>query len=199
MRRTPANRLLLALVGLPLLALGLAVLIGSADLQRHWDFTLPTSWPFAGPDDVLLARHDQIRYRSDGWWWPVVIAGLAVILPACVWWLLTQLRTRRLRHLSIDSGDRQGALVGGRALESVLTAESQAYEGVKRAGATLRLRRGRPRARFVLGLAPNAAPDDVVAGLDDEVLAHARTSTGLAELPAEARLRAVRHRARRAS
>jgi hypothetical protein len=37
----------------------------------------------------------------------------------------------------------------------------------------------------------------VRAGLDADVLAHARDSAGLDELPTEARLRAVRHRARR--
>ncbi|MDX6354379.1 MAG: hypothetical protein QOF98_1282, partial [Streptomyces sp.] len=54
-------------------------------------------------------------------------------------------------------------------------------------------------ARLVLGLAPHATPKEVVEGLDSEVLARARTSAGLAELPAEARLRAVRHRASRVS
>ncbi|WP_329138594.1 alkaline shock response membrane anchor protein AmaP [Streptomyces sp. NBC_01476] len=199
MRRTTVNRILLALIGLVLLALGVAVLIGSLDLQRHWDFTLPSSWPFDGPKDVLLSDHDRTRYRSDDWWWPVVIAALAVIFVIGLWWLLAQARTRRLRQLRIDSGDGQGALVRGRALESVLSAESEAYEGVEWAGAALVARHGTPQARLVLGLAPHATPVDVVAGLDAAVLAHARSSARLDELPTEARLRAVRHRARRVS
>jgi hypothetical protein len=197
--RTRVNRTLLGLTGLVLLALGLSVLIGSLDLQRHWDFTLPSSWPFTGPKDVLLTAHDRTRYRSHDWWWPAVIGGLAVVFLVALWWLLAQARTRRLRQLRIDSGDGQGALIRGRALEGVLTTESEAYEGVEWAGAALVSRHGGPNARLVLGLAPQAVPGEVVAGLDAEVLAHARASAGLDELPAEARLRAVRHRARRVS
>lgn len=195
--RTTVNRVLLGLTGLVLLALGLSVLVGSLDLPRHWGFTLPSPWPFTGPKDVLLTAHDRTRYRSHDWWWPAVIAALGVLFLAALWWLLLQARTRRLRQLRIDSGDGQGALVRGRALESVLTVESEAYEGVEWAGAALTGRRGTPHAALVLGLAPHATPQEVVAGLDTEVLARARTSAGLAGLPAEARLRAVRHRARR--
>ncbi|MFC4030515.1 alkaline shock response membrane anchor protein AmaP [Streptomyces polygonati] len=199
MRRVTVNRILLALVGLVLLALGVAVLIGSLNLQRHWDFTLPPSWPFSGPKDVLLTNHDRTLYRSRDWWWPVGIASLAVVFLGMLWWLLGQAHTRRLRQLRIDSGDGQGALLRGRAVENVLVAESEAYEGVEWAGAALVPRRGGPFARLILGLAPHAAPRDLVAGLDAEVLANARTSAGLRELPAEARLRAVKHRARRVS
>ncbi|MEC3993354.1 alkaline shock response membrane anchor protein AmaP [Actinacidiphila sp. DG2A-62] len=197
--RTTVNRVLLALTGLVLLALGVSVLIGGLDLQRHWNFTMPSSWPFDGPKDVLLTKHDRTRYRGDGWWWPVVIAALGVLFVAALWWLLAQARTRRLRQLRIDSGDAQGALVRGRAVEHVLGAESEAFEGVEWANASLVGRRGGPQARMVLGLAPHATPVDVVAALDASVLERARTSAGLAELPAEARLRAVRHRARRVS
>lgn len=195
--RTTVNRVVLALIGLLLLALGLSVLIGSLDLQRHWDFTMPSSWPFTGPKDVLLTAHDRTRYRSDGWWWPVVIAALAVLFLAALWWLLAQARTRRLRQVVVDSGDGQSALLRGRALESVLTSESEAYEGVGWAAVALAGKRGVPRARLVLGLAPHATPADVVAALDSSVLERARTSAGFDALPAEARLRAVRHRARR--
>ena len=197
--RTTANRVLLGLIGLVLLAVGLAVLVGSLDLQRRWNFTMPSAWPFTGPKDVLLTAHDRTRYRSHGWWWPAVIAALGVLFLGALWWLLAQARTRRLRQLRVDSGDGEGALLRGRALEGVLTAESQAYEGVEWAGSTLVGKRGRPQARLLLGLAPHATPVDVVADLDASVLSRARSSAGLAELPAEARLRAVRHRASRVS
>jgi hypothetical protein len=195
--RTVVNRVLLALTGLALLVVGLSVLVGSLDLQRRWDVTMPHWWPFTGPEDVLLTAHDRTRYRSDGWWWPVVIAALGVIVLAALWWLLAQLRTRRLRQLRIDSGDGTGAVLRGRALERVLTAETEAYRGVEWARATLGGKRGTPAARIVLGLAPDAGPDEVVRGLDTAVLERARTSAGLDRLPAEARLRPVRHRASR--
>ncbi|WP_037905882.1 alkaline shock response membrane anchor protein AmaP [Actinacidiphila yeochonensis] len=195
--RTTVNRVLFGLIGLVLLVVGLSVLVGSLDLQRHWDFRMPHWWPFTGPKDVLLAAHDRTRYRSDGWWWPVVIAALAVLVLASLWWLLAQTRTRRLRQLRIDSGDGSSALLRGRAVERVLTAESQAYDGVEWAGARLVTRHGNPEARLLLGLEPFANPREVVDGLDDDVVEHARTSAGLDVLPTEARLRAVRHRARR--
>jgi len=197
--RTTLNRVLLGLIGLILLVVGLSVLVGSLDLPRHWDFTLPSWWPFTGPKDVLLTAHDRTRYRSDGWWWPVVIAVLGVLVLIALWWLLAQTRTRRLRQLRVDSGDGQGALLRGRALEQVLTAESEAYTGVKWAGALLTGKRGEPAARLVLGLEPHATPQEVVGGLDTAVLERARASAGLERLPAEARLRAVRHRAARVS
>lgn len=197
--RTTANRVLLALTGLVLLAVGLAVLVGSLDLQRRWNFTMPSAWPFTGPKDVLLSAHDRTRYRSHGWWWPAVIAALGVLFLGGLWWLLAQARTRRLRQLRVDSGDGEGALLRGRALEGALTAESQEYDGVEWAGSTLVGKRGRPQARLLLGLAPHATPVDVVTALDTSVLSRARTSAGLPELPAEARLRAVRHRASRVS
>lgn len=197
--RTTLNRVMLGLLGLVLLVVGLSVLVGSLDLQRHWDFRMPSWWPFTGPKDVLLTAHDRTRYRSDGWWWPVVIAVLAVLLIIGLWWLFAQARSRRVRQLRVDSGDGQGALLRGRALESVLTSESEAYDGVEWASARLVGKRGDPEARLVLGLEPHATPYEVVAGLDSSVLERARTSAGLDQLPAEARLRAVRHRARRVS
>jgi hypothetical protein len=195
--RTVLNRVLLALTGLVLLVVGLSVLVGGLDLQRRWSFTMPHWWPFTGPKDVLLTAHDRTRYRSDGWWWPVVIAVLGVLVLAALWWLLAQARTRRLRQIRVDSGDGQGALLRGRALESVLTSETEAYKGVEWARAALGGKRGTPTARIVLGLAPDATPGEVVAGLDASVLERARTSAGLARLPAEARLRPVKHRASR--
>jgi hypothetical protein len=197
--RTTLNRVLLALIGLVLLVVGLSVLVGSLDLQRHWDFTMPGWWPFTGPKDVLLTAHSRTRYRSHGWWWPVVIAALGILVLLALWWLLAQAHSRRLRQLRVDSGDGQGALLRGRALESVLTSESEAYDGVQWAGARLIGKRRGPEARLVLGLEPHATPREVVEGLDAAVLERARTSAGLDELPAEARLRAVKHRAARVS
>jgi hypothetical protein len=102
-----------------------------------------------------------------------------------------------MRQMRIDSGDGQGALLRGRALETVRRAESEDAEGVEWANAMLTGKRGAPEARLVLGLEPRATPEEVVAGLDARVLDRARTSAGLDALPAEARLRPVRHRASR--
>ncbi|MDJ0344833.1 alkaline shock response membrane anchor protein AmaP [Streptomyces sp. H10-C2] len=197
--RATLNRILLALVGLILLIAGLAVLVGSLDLQRRWGFTLPSWWPFTGPKDVLLTARDRTRYRGDGWWWPTVLGVLGAVVLAALWWLLAQSRSHRLRQLRIDSGDGQGAVLRGRALEDVLVAETQELDGVDRADAILTGTRTAPRARLTLGLAPHAAPDSVISRLDTDILQRAGASAGLPHLPAEARLRAVKHRATRVS
>ncbi|MFD9541252.1 alkaline shock response membrane anchor protein AmaP [Streptomyces sp. NPDC060022] len=187
------NRVLLALAGLVLLVVGGAVLAAGLGVS------VPSWWPFDGKDDVLLSRGDRERWRDEGWWWPAVIAGLAVLVVLALWWLLAQLRRGRLAEVLVDSGDGQGALLRGRALEGVLGSEARTLDGVSDAKVILTGRRTAPQARIRLLLEPHAAPDQALRGLTDEALAHARTSAGLDELPAVVRLKAVKHRAERVS
>ncbi|MGP3950500.1 alkaline shock response membrane anchor protein AmaP [Streptomyces sp. 7N604] len=192
------NRVLLALAGLGLFALGGAVLIGSIDLSRHWGFDLPGWWPFRGPDDVVLGDEGRTRFRDDGWWWPTVFAVLTVLLVLMLWWFLAQLRRHRLGEVLVDSGDGAGALLRGRALEGVMAAEAESLDGVSRANVLLTgRRRTAPEARVALLLEPHAAPADALARLTGEALTHARESAGLDQLPAEFHLRAARHPAER--
>lgn len=187
------NRVLLCVAGLVLLALGGAVLAAGLDLS------VPSWWPFSGPHDVLLSTSDRTRWRDEGWWWPAVIAALAIIVLLTLWWLLAQLRRSRLSEVLVDSGDGEGALLRGRALENVLSSEAEALHGVDRARVALRGRRTAPQARVALVLEAHAQPTTALAGLISGALAHARDSAGLAKLPAEVRLRAAKHRAQRVS
>ncbi|MEU8518347.1 alkaline shock response membrane anchor protein AmaP [Streptomyces sp. NBC_01216] len=187
------NRIVLGLVGLALVAVGGAVLAAGLDLP------VPDWWPWSGPADVLLSRAERQRWRDEGWWWPAVIALLGVLVLLFLWWLLAQFRRARLREVVIDTGDGEAAVVRGRALTGVLVADAAAQDGVAGARIVLTGRRTAPRARVALLLEPHASPGETLRGLTHEALAHARTSTGLPSLPAEARLRAVRHRARRVS
>ncbi|GAA1430092.1 hypothetical protein GCM10009601_46740 [Streptomyces thermospinosisporus] len=50
-----------------------------------------------------------------------------------------------------------------------------------------------------MSLAPHVDPGAALDELPHRTLAHARVSAGLASLPAEVRLRGVRHRAERVS
>ncbi|MFF3752340.1 alkaline shock response membrane anchor protein AmaP [Streptomyces sp. NPDC002018] len=185
------NRVLLALVGLVLLCAGGVV------LAQGLGWSVPSWWPYSGPHQVLLSRAARERYRADGWWWPVVIAGLAVLVVLALWWLLAQLHRARLAEVLIDSGDGQGALLRGRALEGVLEDDAESLDGVARAHVRLRGRRSGPSARIRLLLEPHASPHQSLNRLTDEALAQARESTGLAALPSEVRLRASRHGAER--
>lgn len=187
------NRVLLGLAGLVLVCVGGGVLAAALGLS------VPSWWPWYGKRDVLLSDADRDRWRSEGWWWPVVIAVLAVLVVLALWWLLAQLRRARLAEVLVDSGDGEGALLRGRALEGVLAQEAGALDGVARAQAVLTGRRSEPRARVRLLMEPHAAPEEALGRLTDEALAHARDSAGLAKLPAEVRLKAVKHRAERVS
>ncbi|OAH13268.1 alkaline shock response membrane anchor protein AmaP [Streptomyces jeddahensis] len=187
------NRVLLGIAGLVLLVLGGSVLAVGLGV------TPPSWWIHDGKDDVLVSDADRARWQDQGWWWPAVIAVLAVSLVLALWWLSAQLRRRRLAEVLVDTGDGEGALLRGRALETVLASEAGTLDGVERAHATLTGRRSAPKARVRLVLEPFAAPGDAVRRLVGEALAHARGSAGLDRLPAEVQLHAVRHRAERVS
>ncbi|WP_030746318.1 alkaline shock response membrane anchor protein AmaP [Streptomyces griseus] len=185
------NRILLGLAGL------LLVLVGGAVLAAGLDLSVPSWWPWSGPSDVLLSAADRRWWRDEGWWWPAVIAALGIVVLLALWWLLAQFRRARLAEVLVDTGDGDAAVLRGRTLEDVLEADAAAQEGVARAKAVLTGRRTAPRTRVALHLEPYASPGDALTGLSGEALARARNSAGLAALPTEARLRAVKHRARR--
>ncbi|GGR90922.1 hypothetical protein Snoj_50950 [Streptomyces nojiriensis] len=178
------NRILLAVAGAVLVAAGIVVLTG-------W-------WPLHGRHAPLLSEQTRNRYwHAEGWWWWAVLAALAVGVLLALWWLLSQLRRPRLQAVVVDTGDGAFAMLRGRALEEAVAAEAGALEGVAGCRVALRGRRGSPALRVALELEPHAVPADALAAVAGPVLTHARTSAGLPELPAEARLKVTSHRARR--
>lgn len=187
------NRVLLGIVGLALLVLGGSVLAVGLGVRP------PSWWIHDGRHDVLLSSAERTRWRDHGWWWPTVIGVLAVLVLLALWWLSAVLRRRRLAEVLVDTGDGEGALLRGRALEGVLAAEAGRLDGVERAQVQLTGRRSAPGTRVQLLLEPHIDPGHALHLLTTETLAHARDSAGLAALPAEVRLRGVRHRAERVS
>ncbi|GAA3782259.1 alkaline shock response membrane anchor protein AmaP [Streptomyces phyllanthi] len=187
------NRVLLGLAGLVLVVAGGSVLVVGLGVDP------PSWWLHDGPHDVLLSDAERTRWRDEGWWWPAVIAALAALLLCLLWWLTAVLRRHRLHEVLVDTGDGEGALLRGRALEGVLAGEAGQLDGVERAHVELTGRRSAPEARVRLVLEPHADPGDALRRLTAEAVTHARTSAGLAALPAWVRLRAVKHRAERVS
>ncbi|WP_031477269.1 alkaline shock response membrane anchor protein AmaP [Streptomyces bicolor] len=187
------NRVLIGILGLVLLVIGGSVLaVGLGAPAPSW-------WIHDDRHDVLLSDAERTRWRDDGWWWPTVLAVLAVLVLLALWWLTANLRRRRLTEVLVDTGDGEGALLRGRALENVLASEATGQEGVQRAHVRLTGRRSAPEARVRLLLEPHVDPGTALNDLTGEALAHARNSAGLAELPTEVRLRGVKHRAERVS
>lgn len=187
------NRVLLGIAGLVLLVTGAAVLTVGLGVDP------PSWWIHDGRNDVLLSDAERTHWRDAGWWWPTVIAVLALLVLLALWWLTAVLRRHRLAEVLVDTGDGEGALLRGRALEGVLTTEATQLDGVDRAQAHLTGRRNAPEARVRLLLQPHADPGDALRRVTTEAIAHARDSAGLAALPADVRLRGVKHRARRVS
>ncbi|MPY64293.1 alkaline shock response membrane anchor protein AmaP [Streptomyces spongiae] len=187
------NRVLLGLVGLVLVVAGGSVLAVGLGVKP------PSWWVYDGKHDVLLSDADRTRWRDEGWWWPVVIAVLAVLVLLTLWWLTALLRRHRLGEVLVDTGDGEGALLRGRAMEGVLAGEAGGLDGVERAEVRLTGRRSTPEARVRVLLEPHVDPGDALHRLTTEALAHARDSAGLAALPAEVRLRGVKHGTERVS
>ncbi|MET9775832.1 alkaline shock response membrane anchor protein AmaP [Streptomyces sp. NPDC006367] len=185
------DRVLLALVGLVLLA------VGGAVLAVGFGVSPPSWWVHQGPHDVLLGEAERTRWRDAGWWWPAVIAALALLLLAALWWLVAVVRRRRLSEVLVDTGDGEGAVLRGRALEGVIAQEAEEVDGVERVEVRLTGRRDAPRARLRLLLAPHVDPGTALADVTAHALAHARDSASLPALPAKVRLRGVRHHAER--
>ncbi|MER6561723.1 alkaline shock response membrane anchor protein AmaP [Streptomyces sp. NPDC001027] len=185
------NRVLLALVGLVLLAVGGAVLaVGLGAPPPSW-------WLHDGPHDALLSVAERTRWRGEAWWWPTVIAVLALLVLLALWWLSAVLHRRRLAEVLVDTGDGAGALLRGHALEGVLSAEASRLDGVGRAHVRLTGRSEAPEARVGLLLEPHAEPVTVLDDLSARALAHARDSAALRALPAEVRLTAATHKSER--
>ena len=187
------NRVLIGLVGLVLLLIGGSVLAVGLGLEP------PSWWIHDSRHDVLLSDAERTRWRDDGWWWPTVIAALAVLVLLALWWLTANLRRRRLAEVLVDTGDGEGALLRGRALENVLANEATTLEGVHRAHVRLRGRRSAPETRVRLLLELHVDPGTALNDLTTQAVTHARNSAGLAALPTEVRLKGVKHRAERVS
>jgi hypothetical protein len=187
------NRVLIGIVGLVLLLLGGSVLAVGLGVQP------PSWWIHDGRHDVLLSDAERTRWRDDGWWWPTVLAVLAVLVLLALWWLTSVLRRRRLTEVLVDTGDGEGALLRGRALEGVLAGEAGELDGVAHAHVHLTGSRTAPESRVQLLLEPHVDPGTALHHLTAQALMHARNSAGLASLPAEVRLKGVKHRAERVS
>ncbi|MFJ2745579.1 alkaline shock response membrane anchor protein AmaP [Streptomyces sp. NPDC087440] len=180
--RNPVNRVLLGLIGLALIGLG-----GTA-LTAGLGISVPSWWPFSGRDDVLLSAAGRTRWRDEGWWWPVVIAALAVGAVLALWWFLAQLRRKRLGEVRVGEPE-ESVLLRGRALERVLGEEVESVPGVDRATVSLTGRRTDPRARISLTVTPTAVPAEVVTEVEEVALARAGESIGRPGLAGAVRVR----------
>ncbi|MFF3765350.1 alkaline shock response membrane anchor protein AmaP [Streptomyces sp. NPDC001922] len=193
-KQLTVNRLLLALAGAVLLGGGLLVLAAGLDLYRRWSLTPPSGWPLTGPQDVVLSRADRTQWPEQGWWWPTVIAVLAVTVLLALWWLVSQLRQRHPGRMRVGGpAGTEGVQLRDTVLNDAVTAEAGRLPDVHGARARLAGRSDHPQALITLTLAPDSAPGPVLDALARGPLEHARQSTGQRQLPSDVRL-LVAHR-----
>ncbi|GAA2744336.1 alkaline shock response membrane anchor protein AmaP [Kitasatospora cinereorecta] len=191
------NRTLLTIAGLVLLGGGLLVLTGGLDLYRRWGLAPPAGWPLTTPHDTLLPAHDRTRWTGEDWWWPTVIAALAILIALALWWLLAQLRHRHPGRLPVGNPPVDGVGLYDGALSDALAADTARLPGVNEARTRLIGHARQPHATFDVTLDPDARPRDVHHALESTVQ-RARQSTGWEHLPARATLRVASHRPHRA-
>ncbi|MGA5819376.1 alkaline shock response membrane anchor protein AmaP [Kitasatospora sp. NPDC094028] len=200
------NRVLLGVAGVLLLGVGALVLAGGLGLYRHLGVQPPSRWPLTSPDQPLLSDRSRMRWVARDWWWPAVVSGLSVLVVGMAWWLVAQLRRTGLSSIAVPTPGAGGLRlrVTARALEDVLERGTAVLPEVERAGVRLVRAPRHPRLRGAVRLTPGGDPVGLVEHFEDGPRADARASLGLAELPAELRIRVLqaapvehRHRRRR--
>ncbi|MFF2469113.1 alkaline shock response membrane anchor protein AmaP [Streptomyces mirabilis] len=150
-------------------------------------------------EGFLLGSADRARWSGQGWWWPAVIAELALVVLLALWWLLAQLRQRHPGALPVGgTPPQEGVELRDRALSDAITAEAGALPGVEHAAVRITGRPAHPRTRVGLTLTSQAAPGTVLDVLCEGPLRTVRRSTGSPGMPTEVRLQVAGHKPHRA-
>ncbi|MFE2723476.1 alkaline shock response membrane anchor protein AmaP [Kitasatospora sp. NPDC059327] len=193
MSRSTVNRVLLGVVAVLLLAAGLLVLAGGLDLYRRLGADLPDGWPLAAPDRPVLSTASRTRWVDEPWWWPAVIAGLALLVAGAAWWLFVQLRRSGPATIALPTPGTTGLRLRlrTRALEEALETGTVVLPEVERVAVRLLRGSGRPRLRATVRLTPGGEPAELVEHFETGPRNDARSSLGLAELPADLRMRVL--------
>ncbi|MCZ4102223.1 MULTISPECIES: alkaline shock response membrane anchor protein AmaP [Streptomyces] len=194
-----ANRILVALSGLALLAGGGLIFVGGLDLYRRWHLTPPDGWPLITPQAVVFSASDRSRWTNEGWWWPAVIASLTVIVLLALWWLWAQLRGVHPGGMRVGGASpTEGVELRDHALADAIAADAHHLPGVHHAKVEMTGRAHHPKARIALTLSPDCEPGAVLQALSHGPLERARQSTGWGQLPTQVRLQITSHKPRRA-
>jgi hypothetical protein len=175
-RADTANRITLAALGLLLIAgagAGLAAGLGA--------------WGAAHRPVLDPPLRDFVAHHS--WIWAVVAAsGLAVTALACRW-LAAQLRSDRVRVLTLESDPRTGdTTIPTSALTDAVVAEISGYRGVRRATGRAIGTAARFRVVLHVDLADRAPIGDVRRRIDHDAIAHLRTALQDPALPVQLEL-----------
>ncbi|QDB78375.1 alkaline shock response membrane anchor protein AmaP [Georgenia wutianyii] len=181
-----ANRAVLTLLGLALLAagvLGLVLSLGGFGTDLAASPVLP----------------DQLsRLAADtSWFWPVVAAACLVIALLGLRWLLAQLRTDRVTRLDLTQDPRDGlTTLHAGALIDAVEDEAGALRGVTGASAHLR-GEDHPRLDLTVDLSDRADVAEIRAQLEELVIPHLRQAADAPDLAVDIVLRPGKGRSTR--
>ncbi|WP_141578857.1 alkaline shock response membrane anchor protein AmaP [Actinomadura sp. WMMA1423] len=178
-RNAHINRTGLLLLGALLAAaggLGLARGLGSFGSARA-----------SGP--VLTAEARRFA-DGHGWFWPAVAAVAVVVALAGLSWMLAQLRSSRLRGLSLEPDARDGATrVEAKAITDALETEIGDYPGVRKARALLIRSSKRAGLRLDIAYGQEADPAELRRRIQDEALPRLCAALERESIPTVVRLR----------
>ncbi|MBO0898373.1 hypothetical protein J1G42_00130 [Cellulomonas sp. zg-ZUI222] len=179
------NRAAALLVGLVLLAAGVAAVLWWSGLLGDWWSRTPSA--------LDAGRADEVVDRS--WFGGVATVSGVLLGLLALWWLLAHLRTPRVRTLALSGSDGSGRLtLDAAALAGHVAQEARRLPGVVGARAQLDRERGRDVLVSTLQVDPQADLPEL--GKDVAALVmRARDVGGLRGMSARTHL-AVRRRAR---
>ncbi|MFJ1593400.1 hypothetical protein ACIOD0_24620 [Kitasatospora albolonga] len=191
--RGAVNRVLLGTVGLALLGGGTLLAVGDGSGLGRVGREVPGWWSGRAAEGVLLDRGGLARLRESGWWTPVVIVALTLVLALSVRWFAAQVSTAGPRWVGLRGA---GLTLRRRVWERAMASQAAGVDGVARARVRLA---GRPlRASVTLVVEPEARPAEVVRRVAAGVVEDARRCAGVRGLPADVRVRVANRRERRA-
>lgn len=182
------HRTLLLLLGLLLLAAGVA--------------TLLAGWGVFGSGfrDEAVFDNAVGRYigRHGSWLWPVIAAVLVVIGLLALRWLLTLVATPRLGTVDATTDREAGrTTITGGAVTDAVAREAGGLRGVRSASARLTGSSHDPTLWVTVAVAEDADLPAVRTRLLAEVVDHARSALARPQMPVHLRLDVDRHRTSR--
>jgi hypothetical protein len=177
-RSAAGDRSLSVLIGVLLLAAGTLVALLSYGVFGAARAGRPLLDPMIL--DVLRGQPAAARVVA-------VVVGLLLVVFGLLW-AARSLRPEPRPDLVLDGGQDTAIVVNAAAAADAIATQAAELPGVGRVRARLVGSEAAPALRITLWLADDADVREVLARLDDEVLATARDSLGLAALPAAVRL-----------
>jgi hypothetical protein len=183
------SRALLGLLGLLLLAAGVAGLLAGTDVfGRTVDRRHLNANPVAGFIETNTV-----------WFWPVAAVLGVVVAVLALRWLITVLMPAPRAANIVVPGDRSagGTTLESRAFSDALTTEVETYRGVRTARAWVDGTPTDPRLNLAVGLDEDA---DLVAlrhRVEAEGLTHARQALDRPDLPIRLEMTVTAHRSSR--